>query len=128
MKIHYIQGKHLYCIDIDMDGYELLVYLQKKRVELLNALKLSKDRGIALAEAERSYKVEKAKYMASARAEKIPVTLIRDLAQGDKHISELRKRRDIAKVLYLNATEAINVFKLECRLVEAQIKREWNDA
>ena len=118
----------MYCIDIDMDGYELLVYLQKKRVELLNALKLSKDRGIALAEAERSYKVEKAKYMANARAEKIPVTLIRDLAQGDKRISELRKKRDIAKVLYLNATEAINVFKLECRLVEAQIKREWNDA
>ena len=34
---------------------------------------------------------------------------------------------DLAKVLYLNAQEAINVFKLQCRLVEAQLKREWQD-
>lgn len=54
--------------------------------------------------------------------------MIRDLAQGNEPISELRHKRDVAKVLYQNATEAINVYKLECRLAEAQIKREWNDA
>lgn len=111
-----------------MDGHDLLVYLQNKRSELSNALRISKERGLALAEAERAYKVEKAKFIAKAREEKIAVTLIRDLAQGDEGISELRKKRDIAKVLYFNAIEAINVFKLECRLVEEQIKREWNDA
>ena len=55
------------------------------------------------------------------------MTLIRDLAQGDEYIAELRLRRDTAKVLYLNVQEAINVFKLQCRLVEAQLKREWQD-
>lgn len=45
----------------------------------------------------------------------------------DEYIAELRLRRDTAKVLYLNAQEAINVFKLQCRLVEAQLKREWQD-
>lgn len=109
-----------------MEDYELLVYLQKKRQELSNALKLSKERGIALAEAERAYKVEKAKFIAKARSEKVAVTLIRDLAQGDEVISGLRRDRDIAKVLYHNAVEAINVYKLECRLVEEQIKREWH--
>lgn len=109
-----------------MDSIDLLVYLNNKRSELKNALKTSKERGIALAEAERAYKVEKAKFIANARAQKIAVTLIRDLAQGDSNISQLRKERDIAKILYLNAVEAINVFKLECRLVEEQIKREWH--
>lgn len=111
-----------------MNGTELYLYLQNKREELVTALKTSKERGITLAEAEREYKVAKAKFIAKARNEKVAVTLIRDLAQGDEMISKLRQKRDIAKILYLNSVEAINVFKLECRLVEGQLKREWNDA
>ena len=45
---------------------------------------------------------------------------------GDPVISTLRKERDIAKVLYINAQEAINVRKLELRIVEAHLGREWN--
>lgn len=111
-----------------MDGYDLVGYLQSKRKELMEALAISKSRGLALAETERDYKREKAKFIAKARAEKIAVTLIRDLAQGDPYISDLRFKRDSAKVLYQNATEAINVFKLECRLLESDIKREWDNA
>lgn len=54
-----------------MEGYELLVYLQKKRDELARALTESKKRGIALADAERDYKREKAKFIAQARMDKI---------------------------------------------------------
>lgn len=111
-----------------MESYDLLRYLQSKRSDLVKALSESKKRGMALADAEREYKRAKAKFIAKARMEKEAVTLIRDLAQGDETISELRHKRDVAKVLYNNATEAINVYKLECRLVEGQIKREWEDA
>lgn len=111
-----------------MEAIELLNYLQSKRQELSHALTEAKKRGIALADAEREYKKEKAKFIAKARLEKVAVTLIGDLAKGHPEISELRHKRDIAKVLYWNAQEAINVYKLECRLVEAQIKREWEDA
>ena len=110
-----------------MNGADLYSYLQDKQLELNKALRLAKDRGIDLANAEYAYKNAKAKFIASARLEKVAVTLIRDLAQGDEYIAELRLRRDTAKVLYLNAQEAINVFKLQCRLVEAQLKREWQD-
>lgn len=110
-----------------MNGADLYSYLQDKQLELNKALRLAKDRGINLANAEYAYKKAKAKFIASARLEKVAVTLIRDLAQGDEYIAELRLRRDTAKVLYLNAQEAINVFKLQCRLVEAQLKREWQD-
>jgi putative component of toxin-antitoxin plasmid stabilization module len=110
-----------------MNGADLYSYLQDKQLELNKALRLAKDRGIDLANAEYAYKKAKAKFIVSARLEKVAVTLIRDLAQGDEYIAELRLRRDTAKVLYLNAQEAINVFKLQCRLVEAQLKREWQD-
>lgn len=110
-----------------MNGADLYSYLQDKQLELNKALRLAKDRGIDLANAEYAYKKAKDKFIASARLEKVAVTLIRDLAQGDEYIAELRLRRDTAKVLYLNAQEAINVFKLQCRLVEAQLKREWQD-
>lgn len=104
-----------------MNGADLYSYLQDKQLELNKALRLAKNRGIDLANAEYSYKKAKAKFIDSARLEKVAVTLIRDLA------AELRLRRDTAKVLYLNAQEAISVFKLQCRLVEAQLKREWQD-
>lgn len=109
-----------------MNGVDLYRYLYEKKQELERALNTHKERGLALADAEYEYKKAKAKYIAKARMEKVAVTLIRDLAQGDKDIAELRLRRDKAKVLYLSAAEAINVFKLQCRLVEAQIGREWN--
>lgn len=80
-----------------MNGADLYSYLQDKQLELNKALRLAKDRGIDLANAEYAYKKAKAKFIASARLEKVAVTLIRDLA------------------------------KLQCRLVEAQLKREWQD-
>ena len=36
--------------------------------------------------------------------------------------------RDCAQVMYDSAREALNCYKLDARLIEAQIEREWNDA
>lgn len=111
-----------------MNDGELIIALSRKKAEMNRTLALAKERGFAMAEAERAYKIEKAKFIAKARMDKVPVTLIRDLAQGEINISKLRLERDKAKVLYLNAVEAINIYKLECRLIEAQVNREWGNA
>lgn len=42
--------------------------------------------------------------------EKVAVTLIRGLVQGDEYIAELRLRRDTAKVLYLNVLQIIGYY------------------
>ena len=47
---------------------------------------------------------------------------------GDDDIVILRLERDIASVYYENAKEAVNVYKLEARLIEEQISREWGAA
>ena len=104
---------------------ELLKELQDKRELLDSALTVSKQRGIELANAEKSYQVANAKFIAEQRVIGTPATLILPLAKGDEKVSQLRLERDIAKTLYENAKEAINVYKIGCRLIEEQISREW---
>lgn len=105
---------------------DLLIELHELRKEMNLALRVAKERGMDLAEKEATYKAAKAKLVLWERERKTPVSVINDIVLGDPIISELRKERDIAKVLYINAQEAINVRKLELRIVEAQLGREWN--
>ena len=107
---------------------ELLNELQTKRELLNKALSECTKRGIALAEAENEYKRSSAKFILAQRALGTPATLIKDLALGDEEVSSLRLKRDIASVYYDNAKEARNVYKLEARLIEEQIAREWGQA
>lgn len=104
---------------------DLINELQDVRKNLNKALSTAVERGKALAIAESEYKAENAKYILIARDKGVPATLIRELAQGDKVVGKLRLQRDIATTMYDSAREAINVYKLEARLIEAQIQREW---
>ncbi|WP_126939765.1 hypothetical protein [Veillonella sp. VA142] len=106
---------------------DLLIELHDLRRGMNQALRIAKERGMDLAEKEATYKVAKAKLVLCEREKKTPVSVINDIVLGDPMISELRQERDIAKVLYINAQEAINVRKLELRIVEAQLGREWNE-
>ena len=107
---------------------ELLNELNEKRKLLNQALSESVRRGIKLAQAERAYKMANAQFILAQRASGTPATLIKDLALGDEEVSGLRLERDIASVYYENAREAINSYKLEARLIEEQISREWGQA
>lgn len=106
---------------------DLLIELYELRRSMNQALRIAKERGMDLAEKEATYKVAKGKLVLCEREKKTPVSVINDIVLGDPMISELRQERDIAKVLYINAQEAINVRKLELRIVEAQLGREWNE-
>ena len=107
---------------------ELLNELNEKRKLLNQALAESTKRGKSLAYAEQAYKRENAKFILAERAKGTAATLIKDLALGDEKVSELRLQRDICSVYYDNAREAINSYKLEARLIEEQIAREWGQA
>ena len=51
--------------------------------------------------------------------------LFRDVCRGDSHIAKLRFERDVAEVVYKAAMEAINGLKLQIKILDAQIEREW---
>ena len=92
------------------------------------ALKECKNRGRAAAEAEQKYRVKVAEKILELRDQKLPATLIGDLARGDKEVSKLKLERDIAEVVYENAQEAMLVYRKQIEVLRDQIDREWKNA
>ena len=107
---------------------ELWEELKTKNAQLETALRTYRQNGIALAEAERNYKEAVSKEVLRLRDEGIAVTLINQIIYGLPSISTLRFERDCAEVVYRANEEAINVKKLQIRLIEAQISREFGFA
>lgn len=87
-----------------------------------------KRRGQKYAEAERDYRVALAKQMLLERDNSMPVSIISDICKGKSEIATLRFNRDCAEVLYKSAMEAINSMKLQIRLMDSQLDREWGAA
>jgi hypothetical protein len=51
--------------------------------------------------------------------------MIDKTAYGIPSVAEARFKRDVAEVTYKANQEAINSIKLQLRLIENQIQREW---
>lgn len=112
----------------NVDGMGLYQELQSKISLLDVAVKELRGRGTAYAQAERDYKVALAKEILDKRGDGMPVTIIGDVCRGQKDIAQLRFERDCAEVLYRSALEAINSIKLQIRVIENQVSREWGQA
>ena len=105
----------------------LLNDLKLKNDELNISLKSLKKNGIILAEKERDYKIELRCQALKLRSEKaMPVTLIQSIIYGVPEVADLRFKRDVAEATYKANQEAINTIKLQIRILESQISREWN--
>lgn len=95
-------------------------------IDLLNsAIAAFGRRGQDYAEADRNYRIALASKMLELRADKQPVTLVPDLARGDANVAALKFDRDTKESLYKAAQEAIQGYKLQIRIAEAEIEREW---
>lgn len=106
-----------------MELYERLEVLNR---QLDEALRTYRQNGIALAEAERSYKEAVTKEALILRDKGTASTLINLIIYGSASVSELRFERDCAEAIYRANEEAINVKKLQIRLIEGQLNREWS--
>ena len=107
-----------------MDLETRLSILDKQLDQALRTLRIN---GNAYAEAEKNYKEAVSKKALELRDEGMAVTLMDKVIYGLPSISTLRCIRDIAKTQYEANQEAINVKKLQIRIVEAQIEREWGN-
>ena len=104
---------------------ELIQEIGAKSSMLDAAVKQLGVRGKAYAQAERDYKVALAKKIMQEREKGTPVTIMSDICKGDNEIARLRFERDCAEVVYKSAMEAIQSIKLQIRILDAQIEREW---
>lgn len=106
-------------------GAELIMEMGAKTALLDKAVQQLGIRGRAFAQAEHDYRVALSKRILEQRAEGVPVTVISDICRGDPAIAKLRMEKDIAEVTYKSAMEAIQSYKLQIRILDAQIDREW---
>ena len=56
----------------------------------------------------------------------MPVTLIQQVVYGVPEVAQKRFDRDIAEAIYKANQEAINSIKLQIRVIENQISREFS--
>lgn len=81
--------------------------------------------GIKLAECERDYKIQLRKMCLYLKQSGMAVGLINMTVYGSPEVASLRFERDVAEAVYKTKQELINGIKLQMRLIEEQIKREW---
>lgn len=102
--------------------------LQALTNRLNQSIKLLAKYGRELAETEREYKITLRQEALKLRAEKsMPVTLIQQVVYGVPEVAEKRYKRDVAEAMYQTAQENINSIKLQMRVIEGQLNREWNN-
>ena len=72
-----------------------------------NAERFYATKGRECAEAERAYREALAQAITRLKSEGIAITVAQDLARGDKHVAELRFKRDLAEGLRDAAAQSI---------------------
>lgn len=107
---------------------DLMTELRQLSAELDESIKMLRRNGIAAAEAERQYKILLRQECLKVRDEGMAIGLIDKTCYGIPSVAEARFKRDVAEATYKANQEHINIKKLQLRIVESQINREWNNA
>ncbi len=107
--------------------YDLVESINRMNAELSQSIKLLRKNGNAYAEAERDYQVAKAQAVLKMKEAGASITEIGLSIKGQPEVSEKLFARDVAKVMYESNQEHINVVKLQLRLTENQMSREWSN-
>ena len=104
---------------------ELYEELQAKTRQLDASIKQLRKNGTEYAQKERDYKVLLRTECLKLKEEGMAIGMIDKTCYGIPSVAEARFQRDIAKVVYEANQEAIASLKLQMRLIENQIQREW---
>lgn len=106
---------------------ELWEHIEEKSNLLDKAINDLAKNGYDLANKEREYKVAVNKKALELRTDDMPVTLINQVIYGYDDIAKLRFDRDTAEVKYNANQEYINTIKLQIRILEGQLSREYGN-
>ena len=104
---------------------DLYTELQAKTKQLDVSVRQLRKSGTEYAQAERDYKVLLRTECLKLRDEGTAIGLIDKICYGIPSVAEARFKRDVAETVYKANQEAINSLKLQMRLIEGQIQREW---
>ena len=106
---------------------EELQKLEELNNLLTNALSEYKKRGQDYAKAYRDYRVKVAQKLLELKAEGMPVTISYDIARGNEEVAKAKEQEIITECLYKSCQEAINTYKLQIKILQAQINNDYGN-
>ena len=106
---------------------ELYEELQQKLSQLDMSIRQLRKSGTAYAQAERDYKVLLRTECLKLRDEGMAIGMIDKTCYGIPSVAEKRFQRDVAEAVYTANKEAINSLKLQIRIINEQLSREWGN-
>ena len=104
---------------------DLFNELQAKQSQLNVSIKKLRETGSNYAKAERDYKILLRQEVLKLRDEGQAIGVISLICYGIPSVAKARLERDVAETIYKANQEVINTLKLEIRLIESQLQREW---
>lgn len=104
---------------------DLITERETKQKQLDKAIKDLRGNGTAYAEKEKNYKILLRQEVLKLRDEGVAIGVIDKICYGIPSVAEARYERDVAETIYKANQEAINNFKLQLRIIDNQIAREW---
>lgn len=107
-----------------MDLYNELQYKMKELNVSITDLRTT---GSKYAESERDYKILLRQECLKLRDEGMAIGMIDKTCYGIPSVAEARFKRDVAEAIYKANLERINCIKLEMRILENQLQREYNN-
>jgi hypothetical protein len=105
-----------------MDLYE---DLRQKTKQLEMSIRQLRKSGTEYAQAEKDYKILLRSECLKLRDDGMAIGMIDKTCYGIPAVAEARFKRDVCETVYKANLEAINSIKLQMRLIESQIQREW---
>lgn len=109
----------------EVTGFDLVNEITELTQNLTKSLKQLRISGTELADAEKNYRILLRQEVLKMRDEGQAIGIISLVCHGIPEVAEARRERDVAEAVYTANKEAINVLKLQIRVIENQISREW---
>ena len=106
---------------------DLLNDLQQKIKELEMSIRSLKKTGSEYAEAYTNYRIKLAAKLVELRDSGMPVTIAYDVARGQRDIAKEKYNEIVKQSIYQANQEAINSLKLQIRILENQLSREFSN-
>lgn len=104
---------------------EELIKLQELNNYLTMALTEYKKRGKEYAETYKNYRVLLSQELLKLRAEGMPVTIAYDIARGTENVAKAKEQEIITECLYKSCQEAINTYKLQIKILQENINKDY---
>ena len=101
--------------------------LNKKLSQLDYSIKTLPNTGSDYAKAYTEYRIALAEELIKLKNEGYAITLAGDIARGKREIAQLKFKEISSEAIYKANLESINAIKLQLKIIQEQINKEWNN-